>query len=298
MIEGDGYTLTVEHYWSTHYGVSVAGRITWKGPPKDLVIVIHGVPADVRVLGDRFVAYAPTSAPLDITVGTEDDLHPCTVEPIPPRERPHFPQRDLWPVFLEQVNEDSRSVLEIGSRFVDPDSTKIGRRDLFEGPYTGFDYHPGRNVDVVGDAHRLSSYFDESFGAVMSSSVLEHIAMPWLVVREINRVLEMGGLTYHWVPFLWPLHELPWDFYRYTVEGLRALFSAPLGFEVVDAAYSSPVHTYFDRPGRVWAHHHHPLGASFASCSIIARKVDEVGVGVEWDVSLEDITPTVYPRKG
>ena len=62
--------------------------------------------------------------------------------------------------------------------------------------YVGVDVHPGPNVDVVGDAHRLSQLVDGPFDAVYSISTFEHLAMPWKVVLEINRVLRDGGLLF------------------------------------------------------------------------------------------------------
>ena len=55
--------------------------------------------------------------------------------------------------------------------------------------YVGFDFYPGENVDVVGDAHKLSSYFghDEKFDLIFSSAVFEHLHMPWIVAQEIQK---------------------------------------------------------------------------------------------------------------
>jgi SAM-dependent methyltransferase len=51
-------------------------------------------------------------------------------------------------------------------------------------------------------------------------------------MREALRVLRPGGLLFFTVPFLWPLHEVPHDEYRYTPFALeRHLRNA--GFEQI-----------------------------------------------------------------
>lgn len=305
------YEIQVTHYWTTATGVSVSGWVRGKrGPLDSLTVAVGPYFAKANPLGDpdaegrqKFIAYVPHKRHTNTIFYMERRGKTETVEgvlePTPPHERPHLPRRDLWPMFLKAVNYRKLSVLEIGSRFVDPATTKEGRRPLIDGEYVGFDYHPGPNVDVVGDAHLLSTYFDRQFGAVISSSVLEHIAMPWLVAIEINRVLEMGGITYHYVPLMWPLHELPWDFFRYSVGGLQAIFSPPLGFQVLDVAYGPEVQTYFaDGPtGNDAVHHHHPLGASFASASIVAKKVANVDLEkTRWNVVTEEMVDSIYPE--
>src|ERR1043165_6505721 len=72
----------------------------------------------------------------------------------------------------------------------------------------------------VGDAHELSKFFGTEFDAVFSLAVFEHFAMPWVVAAEINKVLKIGGLTFHSTHFAFPLHERPWDFWRYTGQSL------------------------------------------------------------------------------
>ena len=55
-----------------------------------------------------------------------------------------------------------------------------------------------------------------SVDCALATEVFEHCPEPELVMREINRVLKPGGLLFLTVPFLWPLHEVPHDEYRYT----------------------------------------------------------------------------------
>ena len=51
-------------------------------------------------------------------------------------------------------------ILEIGSRKVTGQSN--ARKELSNAKYIGFDFYPGNNVnvDVVGDANKLSSCFE------------------------------------------------------------------------------------------------------------------------------------------
>ena len=72
-------------------------------------------------------------------------------------------------------------------------------------------------MDVMGDAHKLSDYFDkDSFDVIFSMSVFEHLAMPWKVALELNKVLKPGGMMLHTTHQTWPLHEEPWDYWRYS----------------------------------------------------------------------------------
>lgn len=76
--------------------------------------------------------------------------------------------------------------------------------------------------DVVGDATRLP-FKDEIADAVLCTQVLEHVSRPWELMSECRRVLKPGGFLILSAPFYWPLHEEPWDFFRYTRHGLKSL---------------------------------------------------------------------------
>lgn len=75
----------------------------------------------------------------------------------------------------------------------------------------------------------------ESFGAVLCTEVLEHIARPEAVLAELNRVLAPGSRICLTVPFVWPLHEEPFDFYRYSPHALAGMLQAA-GFTEVSVA--------------------------------------------------------------
>jgi len=64
---------------------------------------------------------------------------------------------------------------------------------------------------------------DYSQDLVISNSVLEHIDTPELSVSEINRVLKKGGQFYCQTNFLYQEHGNPYDYYRFTLNGLSAL---------------------------------------------------------------------------
>src|ERR1039458_8540997 len=74
----------------------------------------------------------------------------------------HSPKNACHSRWLEylarEFNKDGMRVLEIGSRNV----TGANFRSRFsKATYVGFDFYPGENVDIVGDAHKLTTYFKE-----------------------------------------------------------------------------------------------------------------------------------------
>ncbi|MDQ6860515.1 MAG: class I SAM-dependent methyltransferase [Verrucomicrobiota bacterium] len=185
------------------------------------------------------------------------------------------------------------SILEIGSRAV----SGTTRRHLFPTAerYVGLDIHEGPGVDLIGDAHGLSTIFSPNeFDAVFSVSVFEHLAFPWKAVMEINTVLKPGGLCYLSTHPNWPPHEQPWDFWRFPVAGLHLLFSPPLGFAVIRSAEGIPgkVHSLVDEaPTRGLCDFELPLGVS-----LLAQKVGDYDrEKIRWDVPLSSVLKTEYP---
>lgn len=57
---------------------------------------------------------------------------------------------------------------------------------------------------------------DNQFECAFGTEVLEHCPKPEIILKETFRVLKPGGIFFFTVPFLWPLHEVPHDEYRYT----------------------------------------------------------------------------------
>jgi SAM-dependent methyltransferase len=87
---------------------------------------------------------------------------------------------------------------------------------------------------VIGPEGRLAIP-DDSFDMVLSTQVLEHVFQPQDYLKEAMRVLKPGGkliLTTHGV---WEDHGCPYDFRRWTYDGLcRELEQA--GFQVKKVA--------------------------------------------------------------
>ncbi len=79
-------------------------------------------------------------------------------------------------------------------------------------------------VDVWGSGNALP-FASESVDSVLLCEVIEHVPDPERILREACRVLRSGGRALVTVPFLVPLHQLPYDYYRFTEEGLRVLFT-------------------------------------------------------------------------
>lgn len=97
-------------------------------------------------------------------------------------------------------------------------------------PATGRDLYAG-HPDVFADGAKLP-FADASFDGVLCLEVLEHVANPRAMLREVARVLKPDGRAWLSMPFLYPLHDAPFDFQRYTEFGLRRELEAA-GLHVV-----------------------------------------------------------------
>jgi SAM-dependent methyltransferase len=82
--------------------------------------------------------------------------------------------------------------------------------------------HDTSDVDVMAWADDLP-FPDGTFDCVISTEMLEHCPDPAAVMREISRVMAPGARAFVTTPFLIPLHEMPYDFYRYTPSALQRL---------------------------------------------------------------------------
>ena len=107
-------------------------------------------------------------------------------------------------------------------------------RDLFPEPYIGLDMRRGKGVDVVADMLTYHGFADDQFNTIISVETLEHVTEPWVAMERFARWLAPGGLLLIAVPFEWPLHEHPSDYWRFTHHGLR-LLAERVGLEVLTA---------------------------------------------------------------
>jgi SAM-dependent methyltransferase len=201
-----------------------------------------------------------------------------------------------WRGFLHKLGKkEGFRALEVGSREVVYHDNE-DRSHFSE--YVGFDFKAGKNVDVVGDAHKLSSYFkeDEKFDLIYSSACFEHFAMPWVVATEIAKTLKVGGFVFVETHFSYSSHGRPWNFFQFSDMGLRVLFSSALGFECIEAGVSNPLVGRFSSLADEYLRNK-PVTGLYCHSEYLGKKIKEVG-DFDWsNVDLEDVTNrTIYPH--
>lgn len=190
---------------------------------------------------------------------------------------------------FKNLIEKSENLLDIGGR----DRSKLDRSLQFECDVTVLDINEGNNVDVVGDAHELSTIFaNESFDAVMSVCVFEHLAMPWKVIGEINHVLKINGYVFIYTHQTIGLHDSPWDYFRFSEDVWPVFFNQKTGFEIIDFGSDTDqfVIPFIWHPGKKNAEKSAGREASW----VIAKKISNIKIS--YPIKVKDITSVLYPN--
>ena len=195
-----------------------------------------------------------------------------------------------WPYYLKKMCDNPNAeILELGSRRVNKQDKW---NEYFErANYTGFDYYPGENVNVVGDAHNLSQYFDKKFDLIFSSAVFEHLAMPWKVALEIIKLLKPGGYVFIETHYSFGSHERPWHFFQYSEEALNILFPEKFGMRCIKKSCSNLISGQFSEEASPYLRGK-TVGGLYCHSEFMAQKIEDVPTKeLSWDfISLDDVT--------
>lgn len=197
-----------------------------------------------------------------------------------------------WIDYLTELcDKPGMRVLEVGSRIETSDGYRKFRSKWKNASYTGFDYYMGNNVDIAGDAHKLSSYFQEKFDLIFSSAVFEHLAMPWLVSIEMVKLLNKGGYVFIETHYSFSSHERPWHFFQFSENALDVLFPRKFGMKcarksvsnLLEARFSTEASEYLR--GRI-------VGGMYCHSEYLGQKIEDMDdKNLDWScISLEDVS--------
>ena len=199
------------------------------------------------------------------------------------------PGQALLTRFIEQVTADSRNrLIDIGGR----DRSRFDYSSLFPGIHvTVLDILAGDNVDIVADAHDLSLLPADSFDAAMSVSVFEHLMMPWAVIPQLNRILRDGGLVLVSTHQTLGMHDIPWDFWRFSDTAWDALFNEYTGFEIIERHLDGEQYIvpFLITRNKEFAER----AAGYEGSMVLARKIGPCRMS--WPLTPAQLTTTIYP---
>jgi SAM-dependent methyltransferase len=83
-----------------------------------------------------------------------------------------------------------------------------------------------RGPDIVCDItdSNLTNIINFEPDLVCIFEVLEHVKEPHKAIRNIYKILKKGGKCICSAPFIFPIHDEPNDYFRFTIYGLKLLF--------------------------------------------------------------------------
>ncbi len=120
----------------------------------------------------------------------------------------------------------SEPIYEFGSFQVPGQEELADLRPLFPGKkYIGADMREGPGVDVVLNLHNIDLP-SESVGTAFCLDTLEHVEYPRKAIDELHRVLKQNGVLIISSSMNFPIHDFPYDFWRFTPDGFKSLLKS------------------------------------------------------------------------
>ena len=142
----------------------------------------------------------------------------------PNRKRHNYLIYDTLDYRLERISHEINGhIYDLGCGEAPYKSWLLNYADEYTGVDWGGSLHELK-VDILADLNAPLPIQSEVADTVMSLSVMEHLCAPQVFLDEAHRILRPGGLMVLQVPFMWQVHEAPYDFYRYTRYGLQYMF--------------------------------------------------------------------------
>jgi SAM-dependent methyltransferase len=87
-------------------------------------------------------------------------------------------------------------------------------------------------VDILSPANNIPIE-NQKFDTIISTQTIEHVEDHQGLINEAFRLLKPGGYFIVSGPLYWPLHEEPYDFFRFTKHGFRYIMEKS-GFEIIE----------------------------------------------------------------
>ncbi len=156
-------------------------------------------------------------------------------------------RRALYKILSDLAPHLKGRILDFGAGSQPYRSLLINATEYLSLEYDTPDNRLRKTADIFYDGWTIP-LDDDSLDGLLSTQTLEHVPNPQRIVQEWARVLRPGGMVLVTVPFMWPEHEMPYDFQRYTTGGIRGLVKEA-GFEVVEqrrllAGFAAPVQLF------------------------------------------------------
>jgi len=128
-----------------------------------------------------------------------------------------------WVRLLAEMMPLTEPVVEFGSLQVEGIGDLANLRPVFPGKrFVGADLRPGPGVDCVLDLHQVGLR-DGTAGTILVLDTLEHVEYPRRAMGEIARALKPEGAFLLSSVMDFPIHEHPYDFWRFTPSGFESL---------------------------------------------------------------------------
>jgi SAM-dependent methyltransferase len=89
-------------------------------------------------------------------------------------------------------------------------------------PQTGLNLYK-QTPNILANASTLPVQAN-TVDAVLMMDVIEHLREPYQALQESFRVLKPKGKLLVTIPFLYPIHDAPHDYQRYTLHGIKRDF--------------------------------------------------------------------------
>lgn len=134
-------------------------------------------------------------------------------------------------------------IYEFGSLQVPGQEGFADLRTFFPGKkYVGADIQKGPGVDIILNLHNIELP-SESVGTVLILDTLEHVEFVRKAIEEVHRILNTNGILIISSVMNFPIHDYPYDYWRFTPEGFRSLLKIFTSSFVDFAGESSFPHT-------------------------------------------------------
>jgi SAM-dependent methyltransferase len=134
-------------------------------------------------------------------------------------------------------------IYEFGSLQVPGQEGFADLRPIFpKKEYVGCDIREGPGVDKILDLHKIDVP-SKSIGTVLCLDTLEHVEYPHTALEEIHRVLKPEGIAVISSVMNFPIHDYPYDYWRFTPEAFKSILKPFRSYFVSYAGNTDFPHT-------------------------------------------------------